>query len=696
MSTLKRSDQVNSSIASPVTGCQEFHAAMLNNDAMAQLQGLKQEIEAQKEQAEATVKGTQNRYGFAVVDDGREIFIPPDEMLKVLPGDRVGICIRPAPNRDRKAKGKAKEGRTVAEIERLVESPLDRFVGKIVTKGKAVFVEPDLHNLSRWLFIPPHARNGAKAGDLVECAVLRHPIKDGKPSAKVLQLLGNEQTPGIENRYCATRVGIPWEWSDKEAKILTDYAASRSPLDEQDRVDLTHLSFVSIDSARTVDIDDALYAEVTSSGWTLYVAIADPTAYLDGNDEVEKALLARGTSVYFHGDVIPMLPEGISRDLCALSEDTIRPALVCKMLVTDDGRVAEYEFMKASVRSRAKLTYAAVDRYVTGHNDELIAWSNPLEALVQAYRALRRYREEHELVMEDRQEYRWHLNESKQIETIDIGEKLASQHLVEECMIATNRSAASLLTSANATGPFVIHSGFRKDRLEEAREFLSRYQPELVDVKLETLEGYRQVLTTLSQPHPQPLRGMVNRLLTRAAFSIQSREHMGMGLPAYTNATSPLRKYLDFMAHRQIKAVLEKSTADKVAGGMLSKTSEMIARSREASQAAERWLTHNYLEKLKGEGTLHFSGVVCHITSAGFTVRLDETGLEGVVDLRQDPEKFSFDKWTASLTSTTRRFQLNQAVHLNYGGVAAGGDHVVVFTLDEHSGLKPPKEGSEG
>ena len=217
---------------------------MLNNDAMAQLQGLKQEIEAQKEQAEATVKGTQNRYGFAVVDDGREIFIPPDEMLKVLPGDRVGICIRPAPNRDRKAKGKAKEGRTVAEIERLVESPLDRFVGKIVTKGKAVFVEPDLHNLSRWLFIPPHASNGAKAGDLVECAVLRHPIKDGKPSAKVLQLLGNEQTPGIENRYCATRVGIPWEWSDKEAKILTDYAASRSPLDEQDRVSAKSTSWM--------------------------------------------------------------------------------------------------------------------------------------------------------------------------------------------------------------------------------------------------------------------------------------------------------------------------------------------------------------------------------------------------------------------------------------------------------------------
>ena len=110
---------------------------MLNNDALAQLKGLKQQIEAQKEHTEATVKGTQNRYGFAVVDDGREIFIPPDEMLKVLPGDRVRICIRPATG----GKGKAsQEGRTVADIEKLIDSPLDHFVGKVVNKGKAVFV----------------------------------------------------------------------------------------------------------------------------------------------------------------------------------------------------------------------------------------------------------------------------------------------------------------------------------------------------------------------------------------------------------------------------------------------------------------------------------------------------------------------------------------------------------------------------
>ena len=69
---------------------------MLDRNAMAQLKGLREELEAQNEHVDATVKGTQHRYGFAVTEDGREIFVPPDEMRKVLPGDKVAICIRPA------------------------------------------------------------------------------------------------------------------------------------------------------------------------------------------------------------------------------------------------------------------------------------------------------------------------------------------------------------------------------------------------------------------------------------------------------------------------------------------------------------------------------------------------------------------------------------------------------------------------
>jgi len=669
---------------------------MLNTDALAQLKGLKDQLEAQKEHTEATVKGTQNRYGFAVVDDGREIFLPPDEMLKVLPGDRVAICIRPA-TAPKGAKAKASkdtEGRTVADIERLIASPLDRFVGKIVNKGKAVFVEPDLPTLSRWLFIPPHARNGAKPGDHVECAVLRHPIQDGKPSAKVLQVIGAPGTAGLENRYCAARAGLAWTWPEKAAARLVEHAKKQTPLADTDRTDLTHLAFVSIDAVRTQDIDDALYAEVTTDGWVLYVAVADPTSYLGDLKDIREDLTARGTSVYFHGDMIAMLPEEISRDFCALAEDQLRPALVCKITVSDEGEVGNYEFIKASIRSRAKLSYAAVDRYVTGHNDELIAFSTPLEALVQAYRALRRRREANELVMEERREYRWHLDEQRQIESIEAFEKMASQHLVEECMVAANRCAAHFLAMADASGPFVVHGGFRKDRIAETKEFLSRHRPDLVDVPFETLAGYRQVLAALaSAENALPLRGMVNRLLTRAELSTAPSEHMGMALQAYTNFTSPLRKAVDFLVHLQIKALLDQGSANHATDAYLQSAAGAISKSREASFTAERWLAGNYLNKLREDGKQRFTGNICHITSSGFTVRLRDNGLEGFVDLRKDPEKFSFDKWAASLTSTTRRFQLDQTVEVDFIESPEREGFVARFELAPDCGLKPPKVG---
>ena len=663
---------------------------MLDRNAMSQLKGLRDELEAQNERVDATVKGTQHRYGFAVTADGREIFIPPDEMLKVLPGDKVAICIRPATQ----GKGKKdKPGRTVAEIERLIESGLDQFVGHIVQKGKATFVVPDLAGLSRWLFIPPHARNGVAPGDLVSCALLRHPIKDGKPSAKILARLGDHDTPGVENRYCAARAGLPENWDEASAQPLVDAAAQQKPLEDNSRLDLTDLSFVSIDAARMVDIDDALHAEVTSKGWQLSVAVADPTAYLSGVEGLPESLAERGTSVYFHGEVMPMLPEAITQGLCALAEDTPRPALVCQMHITETGVIESFEFHRAIVRSRAKLAYAAVDRYVTGNNDDLIAHANPLEALVQVYRTLREHREQHELVMEERREYRWMLGDDKQIADIDSYEKLASQHLVEECMIAANKCAAQFLRDTSAPGPFVVHRGFRADRVEEAKTFLEKHRSELKDTALDTIEGYRAVLADLGRDeHGAPLREMVNRLLSRALLSDQPGPHMGLATEAYTNFTSPLRKALDFYVHLQISAKLTGNSDINYPIDQLPEITRAIGRSREAVSAADRRLTSRYLNKLKAEGRSRFNGKVNHITSSGFTVKLDDNGLEGLVDLRPEEEKFSFDKWTMSLTSTTRRFELLQPVEVEFIDAPADGDYLALFALVEGCGLKPPKE----
>ena len=656
---------------------------MLNQDSLAQLKGLKSQMEAEKERADAVVKGTQARYGFAVLDDGREIFIPPDEMLKAFPDDRVRVCIRPT-----------KDNKTIADIEKLLDSPLGDFTGRCVRKGKAVFVEPDLPQLKRWLFIPPHARNGVKEGDYVRCAILRHPIRDGKPQAKVLSVIGAEDTPGIENLYSMAKYHLASEWSGASKKELAQKLEQCKPLETERRRDLTDLEFVSIDAAKTQDIDDALYAEISADGWTLFVAIADPTAYIGADSGLHRDVAARGTSVYFHGDVLPMLPEELSQDTCALSEGADRPALVCKVAVSDNGEVGEFEFIEATVRSRAKLSYYAVDRYLNGQYDELMSHATPLEALYQVYRALRAHREEHGLVMEDRREYRWILGDDKQIDSIEPYEKLLSQKLVEECMIAANRCGGRFLAKHKASGPFVGHRGFRADRLEETRKFLAMHAPELAGENPETLAGYRSIMRGLSAPdRTLPLRPMVNRLLSRAELGCEPAAHMGMALECYTNCTSPLRKYLDFLVHLQIKSVLHGDEARLVSAETLDTLAGRLAVSRSATLEAERWLASRYLARLSsGEEAVSFKGRVIHVNSSGFNVRLDDSGLEGFVDLRKDPEKFSYDKWTASLTSTTRRFQLEQPVEITYLGADPEEQYLARFALVEGCGLKPPKE----
>ena len=61
------------------------------------------------------------------------------------------------------------------------------------------------------------------------------------------------------------------------------------------------------------DFDDAVFAKRNKSGWTLWVAIADVSHYVKIGSALDDEAINRGTSVYFPGHVIPMLPEKLSK-----------------------------------------------------------------------------------------------------------------------------------------------------------------------------------------------------------------------------------------------------------------------------------------------------------------------------------------------------------------------------------------------
>jgi ribonuclease R len=264
--------------------------------------------------------------------------------------------------------------------------------------------------------------------------------------------------------------------------------------------------------------------------------------------------------------------------------------------------------------------------------------------------------------------------------------------MVEECMVVANRCAALFLQKHGCAGPFIVHQGFRPDRLDEAAQFLERFAPDLSAQVMTEVAGYREIMSALSATeHELPLRSMVNRLLTRAVLSVAAGPHMGMALPVYTNCTSPLRKYADLLAHRQIKSILRERATLALSQDDLNVIAERIQTARDACLYAERWLVSRYLERITGfKKDCVLSASVAQISSSGLSIRLDGSGLEGFVDLRKDPEKFSFDKWTASLTSTTRRFSLGQSIQVFCRGVDSKS-RLAQFDVVEGCGLKTAK-----
>ena len=118
---------------------------------------------------------------------------------------------------------------------------------------------------------------------------------------------------------------------------------------------------VTIDGADARDFDDAVFAEpMDDGGWRLLVAIADVAHYVRPGSALDEEARRRGNSVYLPDLVVPMLPEGISNDLCSLRPDEDRAAMVAEINIDKDGKRTDFSIYRALIRSHARLTYDQV------------------------------------------------------------------------------------------------------------------------------------------------------------------------------------------------------------------------------------------------------------------------------------------------------------------------------------------------
>lgn len=626
---------------------------MLDKNALSQLQSLKQEIQASIPRYEGRVRATGGRFGFVVTDDNQQFYLSAEEMEKVLPGDRIAVRIETST-----------DDKQQAIIESLIETTLNDFCGTYVIRGKGHFVEADHPALNRWIFVPPKQRQQCQEGSLVKAHLSQHPYPHGKAQASVDINMGTAADNGIEARFMCEKWQLPTEFPADCLEQANQLVSTGIESLLASRADLTALPLVTIDSPSTRDLDDALCASITDSGWTLHVAIADPAALIEPGSALDRESLKRSTSVYFANLTIPMLPAVLSEQLASLVPGQQRLALVAEIQVSSDGQATLTGLQQAVISSRAKLGYTQVAEFMADPQQGEIpaGLHDSLKALADCAAALGRYRREHYLAVDERPDYRLQLDDQGKVRDILRLDRNDAQKLVEECMLVCNRLSADWMAERGA-GIYVEHAGIRSERMGDVAALLREQLALSGKPKIKTVEDYRNLVKQAeAADSPWPLRDIINRQLERSYLTSTANPHMGLGFEHYTTMTSPLRKYNDLLVHRLLAQMLSAQEVALPTPETLQAVQDQQLKVRAASGQADTWMKLGWLQSRDSQEV--YDAVIQQANANSITVRLEAWGIDGQIDRRKAGNQWNFDSKTLSHSNGSQTLGISQNVRV--------------------------------
>jgi ribonuclease R len=498
-------------------------------------------------------------------------------------------------------------------------------------------IEPiDRKQLRSWS-IKKGDEGEAEDGDLVHFDL----VSRGRmhvPQARILETLGN---PGDQRQISLIAIhthGLPVDFPESvlnELKHLT-------PPKLKERTDLRDLPLVTIDPPDARDHDDAVYAEADSDpknkgGWVVIVAIADVAHYVRSGTKLDREAKLRGNSVYFPDRVVPMLPEHISNDLCSLREGEDRPCLAVRMVVDAHGNKRGHTFLRAMMRSAAKLSYqeaqAAIDGKPSTKCKPLL--EPVLKPLWAAYAAFAQARNRREPLDLDLPERKIVLDNKGQVERVDIPERLAAHRLVEEFMIQANVAAAEALEGKRAPVVYRIHDRPSQEKLKNLREFLDSLDMKLAPPSdLKPAHFNRILARAKTMPVPDLINEVVLRSQSQAEYNPENIGHFGLNLRRYAHFTSPIRRYADLLAHRALVRALGLGTGglEDDEAARLAEIAKQISEAERRAMAAERETVDRLIAAhLADRIGATFTGRIAGVTRSGLFVRLKESGADGFV-----------------------------------------------------------------
>ncbi len=571
----------------------------------------------------------------------------------------------------------------------------DRFVAVVGRRGRFLVAEP-LFERGAQTGVAGGAR--VRGGEMV--LVERH-----ARGARVIELLG------APDRAADVVGALLLERGHERGfdAVLTaeaERAAGEAPRSKLERRDLRHLAAFTVDPASAHDFDDAVSAAPEGDGARLWIHIADVAAHVRPGGGLDREALRRGNSTYAPGTVEPMLPLALSAGACSLAPGVERLAVTAEIVVSTAGEPRSTGFYRSRIRSDRRLDYDELDRIFAGGTPPAEI-AEPLVLARRAAAALRERRSGGALEIST-PEPEFEFDSEGHVVAAHSVTQTEAHGLIEQLMILTNERVAELCERRGVPTLYRVHERPEAQRIAVLFEQLASLdlptpplpEPERLPPR-EAERLAREASRLVSREAERRGHGraaytsLVLRSLKPAFYGHQNIGHAGLGSPAYTHFTSPIRRYPDLIAHRALLSMLAAGEVEpdrgevREAGWWCSERErESMVIERDADKICAAFLLER--ELFESGWSREFEGEVSGLIGAGAFVRFGgELGdvYEGFLPAR----RMAGDRFDLNATETAlvgrrsgREVRLGDPVGVRVDGVEAPRGRVDLIAVTEH------------
>lgn len=412
------------------------------------------------------------------------------------------------------------------------------------------------------------------------------------------------------------------------------------------RKDLRDKCVCSIDPPNCVDIDDALHAKKLPNGnFEVGVHIADVTHFVQANTPLDNEAASRSTSVYLVDKRIDMLPILLSSNLCSLRPEVDRFAFSVIWEVDENANIVNVDFMKSVIRSRKAYSYeqAQLDIDDKLKHDELTESIRILNSLAKKLKEKRLVAGALNLASPEVKVYMD--NETSDPGEVEIKKTLETNSLVEEFMLFANISVARKIYDCfPQTAMLRRHAAPPATNFEVLNDML-RVRKNGMSISLDSSRALADSLDRCIEKDDPYFNTLLRIMTTRCMMAAEyftsgmygypDFRHYGLAVDIYTHFTSPIRRYCDVIAHRQLAGAIGYENLDLVHRD--KNKMELIVRNMNKrhrnGQFAGRASIEYYVGQVMRENQTSQEGYVIKCFNNGIVVLVPKFGVEGLIKL---------------------------------------------------------------